>query len=114
MGGLHAYGHIGYGHIGYGKRSAEPSYHGYGSAAVSVSQVDPGYGGGYLSAPAHYTYGYNIHGKRSADAFGYGGYGYGGYGHHGVAVIGHHGVAGSHQAVLRPTSQYHVNQAHPY
>merc|ERR1712090_48990 len=59
-----------YGRIGfYGKREAEP-YYGYGShlgsASVSRSQVDRG--SIYGTGAAAYNYGFNIYGKRSADA----------------------------------------------
>merc|ERR1712105_225622 len=110
-----------YGGIGfYGKREAEP-YYGYGShlgsASVSRSQVDRG--SIYGTGAAAYNYGFNIYGKRSADASygsllgsasvtrsqvdhgnGPAAYTYGfnnGFGY---------GRGGSHQVVSRPFSQY--------
>merc|ERR1712121_408808 len=85
---------IGYSYGVYGKRSAdaEPSY-GIGYGIGYRARL-----GGYLHTPT-IGYGYGVYGKRSADAS----YGY-----------GYLGVAGSHQVVSRPYSQYQVSQQHPY
>merc|ERR1712203_689311 len=118
-----------YGGIGfYGKREAEP-YYGYGShlgsASVSRSQVDRG--SIYGTGAAAYNYGFNIYGKRSADAS----YGSllgsasvtrsqvdrGSYYGNGPAAYTYgfnngfgYGRGGSHQVVSRPFSQYQVSQ----
>merc|ERR1719309_906239 len=110
-------------------------------ASVSLSQVDPGHGYGYGSVgPAAYSYGFTSHGhgygigKREAEpsyVVGLGlryrtsgylhtptiGYGYGLYGKRSADAsygYGYLGVAGSHQVVSRPYSQYQVSQQHPY